>query len=245
MHINLSFRFALILICCFFCTLSLFPQDGCTADVIIKSDIKNITVFVNGRQISNCDSLKLKLPEGQYVISVTENSDRWNVRTYIDTIQITNCEEIILEYHFRDEVYLDSEPQDAEVFVSDSLVGYTPLFLNREINSVILKKPGYQEVSFHPGSSGSEKIKLEYIGLPVSESFFDEPVFKILVGSLVVLGGITAYYKLKADEKYDEYKITGNQKLLDETNKYDWISGISFGLVQINFGILIYHFLAE
>ncbi len=61
----------------------------------------------------------------------------------------------------------------------------------------------------------------------------------------MVLGAVTAYFKLKADDKFDEYKYSGDKKFLDETNRFDTISGISLALFQINFGYIIYRFLAE
>lgn len=77
------------------------------------------------------------------------------------------------------------------------------------------------------------------------ENFFTSSTFKILLGSAAVLGGVAAYFKIKADNKYDEYLSTKNQSTLDEVDKLDLISGISFGLLQINFGYLIYKFLTD
>jgi hypothetical protein len=65
------------------------------------------------------------------------------------------------------------------------------------------------------------------------------------VSSIVVLGGITAYYKIKADKRFDDYQATGDGALLNETRKYDLISGISFAALQVNFGFLIYYFLKD
>lgn len=77
------------------------------------------------------------------------------------------------------------------------------------------------------------------------ESFFTSTTFKILIGSAAVLGGISAYFKIKADKKYDDYLNTKKQSTLDEVDRLDLISGISFGLLQINFGYLIYKFLMD
>ena len=76
-------------------------------------------------------------------------------------------------------------------------------------------------------------------------SFFEGTLFKILVGSAVLLGASTAYIKLEADKKFDEYLITGDQKLLDQTNRLDVISGITFVATQINFGFILYLFLTD
>lgn len=85
----------------------------------------------------------------------------------------------------------------------------------------------------------------EYINKNKTENFFSSTTLKILIGSAAVLGGVAAYFKIKADRKYDEYLLTKNSSTLDEVNRLDLYSGISFGLLQINFGYLIYKFLTD
>lgn len=77
------------------------------------------------------------------------------------------------------------------------------------------------------------------------ESFFRSGTLKILLGSAAVFGGIAAYFKIQADKKYDDYLQSKNQSLLDEVTRLDLYSGISFGLLQINFGYLIYKILTD
>ncbi len=60
-----------------------------------------------------------------------------------------------------------------------------------------------------------------------------------------MLVGISTYFKLKADKKFDAYTITGEQTLLDQTFKYDLISGILFTALQINLGTLIYFLFSD
>ncbi|MDH7604419.1 MAG: hypothetical protein QHH13_05925 [Melioribacter sp.] len=68
---------------------------------------------------------------------------------------------------------------------------------------------------------------------------------KILIGTSAVLGATAAYFKINADKKYDEYLSTGDKEILKRVNRLDLYSGIAFGLLQINFGYLIYKFLLE
>jgi len=144
------------------------------------------------------------------------------------------------------EVLLNSSPQDAYVFFNDTLIGNTPLFVQSSFRNLTLRKSGYDDINilfdditpgriFPMNSNGQEKEK----------SFFEKDIFKILTAGIVVLGGTTAYFKLKADKKFEEFEFSGNSKLLDETRKYDLISGITFSALQINFGLLLYYFLTE
>jgi hypothetical protein len=144
------------------------------------------------------------------------------------------------------EILLDSHPQDANVFYNDSLIGSTPIFISSEMKNLTLKKSGYENYNLAIDKiSPGEKISLNFNGFQREESFFERDIFKILTAGIIVFGGTTAYFKLKADKKFDEYEFTGESKYLDETRKYDLISGITFGALQINFGLLLYYFLTE
>jgi len=144
------------------------------------------------------------------------------------------------------EVLLNSSPQDAYVFYNDSLIGNTPLFVQSSFTKLTLRKSGYDNthILFDDIIPG-KMVPMNYSGQEKEKSFFEKDIFKILTAGIVVLGGATAYFKIKADNKFEEYEFSGNSKLLDETRKYDLISGITFGALQINFGLLLYYFLSE
>ena len=145
----------------------------------------------------------------------------------------------------QDTLYLKTVPEDVYVMKNDSLIGHTPLFINGNLGDVILSKPGYEQRNFNLAGYDNSPVSLKFTGKKSTESFFESTVFKIFVSSIVVLGGITAYYKIKADKRYEDYQASGDGNLLNETRKYDLISGISFSALQVNFGFLIYYFLTE
>jgi len=91
--------------------------------------------------------------------------------------------------------------------------------------------------------SSAQPNIFEYVNK--KENFFSTTTFKILLGSAALLGGVTAYYKNKADKKYADYLITKNSSTLDEVDRLDLYSGVAFGLLQFNFGYLIYKFLTD
>ncbi len=144
------------------------------------------------------------------------------------------------------EILLNSSPQDAYVFQNDSLIGNTPIFVQNRITNFTLRKKGYADMNIlfdqiKPG----QIFPLNFVGFEKEKSFYEKDIFKILTAGIVVLGATTAYFKLEADNKFKEYENSGNNNLLDETRKYDLISGITFAALQINFGLLLYYFLIE
>jgi len=229
----------------FLFTVEYYPQD-CLAELIIESDIEGVEIFINNNSVGVGSPFRIKLETGDYVVTVNENSDRWDTGSFTNTLHITNCNEINLNYYFRSEVLLDTEPQNVSVFNKDSLIGFTPLFIPIDLEKVILQKPGYLGKEVLPDEIySSQKITLDYVGEEQKESFFEGTLFKVLVGSAVLLGASTAYIKLEADKKFDEYLITSDKKLLDETNRLDVISGVTFVAMQINFGFILYLFLTD
>jgi hypothetical protein len=234
----------LISLVCLF-SVNLSCQD-CKALLTIETNNDLAFVIINDSLEADGRITEFELDPGTYIIVVGENSDRWDAETFYDTIIVTACEKINRSYKFGRQTMLDSSPQDAYVYSNDTLIGHTPLLLSPEINSVTLKKDGYKEISHRlSGADHYEKVELIYTGREKKESFFESSAFKYLTGTLLVFGGITAYYKIQADKKFTDYQFTGSEELLKETRRFDTISGISFAAVQINFGLLLYFLLSD
>lgn len=220
-------------------------QD-CKSKLTIDTDLPNTRIFINDSLVTELNHYEYELNKGCYKITVLENSDKWNAQKFVEYIYLNDCSEEKLFYSSSKNIYLDSNPQDAYVFEGDSLIGSTPLFLDSKIKNIILRKTGYSDVNFENNfSSNKINIDLQFIGQQKQEKFISSTAFKILAGTAIALGAVTAYYKLKADDKFDEYHFSGDQKLLDQTRKFDVISGITFTAMQINLGYILFRFLTE
>jgi hypothetical protein len=221
----------------------------CKGKLIVESNTDDALIYIN-ENLEGKGKLEMELDAGTYIVTVAENNKSWDSKLYIDTIFLEACNHQRLNYNFRSDAYIQTQPEDAAVTRNDSLLGYTPLFIPNDYRSLTLSKPGYKDKIISLNQiPRNNPISLNFIGESAldgeKESFFEKDIFKYLVGGIVVLGGTTAYFKLKADNKFEEYQITGNQALHDEIDRYDLISGITFTALQINFGILIYYFLID
>ncbi len=213
--------------------------------LIIKTDSKENYVFING-ELKEKGSEEISLPPGKYSILIKKSLLEWNGSQIKDTVNITGeGNRIEKHYSFGKMTLLDTRPQNAGVLARDSLIGYTPLFIHEGIGSVTILKDNYSPLHINPADYRNNIINL---GTPLNghtESFVKTGWFKVLIGTAAVLGAAAAYYKIKADRKYDDYLNNGSQALLDEVNRYDLISGIALGALQINFGALLYFLLIE
>ena len=86
---------------------------------------------------------------------------------------------------------------------------------------------------------------MERNGIVKDKLFFQSHLFKYLSGSLIVFGVSAAYLKIKADHRYDDYLLTRDNGVLQETRRLDTYSGVAFAVTQINLAALVYFFLAD
>jgi len=221
-------------------------EGDCRAELVVETDQNTSSILINDEKVGS-GIVRTKLKNGKYVITAVEDYDRWNSKVYRDTVSIESCNDKKIAFNFNSDIYLQTEPEDVYVYNErDSLIGHSPLFISNSFNKLNLSKPGFESKTVAVNTLiPNEKIKLRFTGVETGKSFFEKDLFKYLLGGIVVLGGATAYFKLKADDKFEDYQFTGDQKLLDQTRRYDLISGISFTALQINFGLLLYYFLTD
>lgn len=222
---------------------AIHAQD-CKSLLGISTNDTSSAVFINEKYAGK-GNIEIELGKGKYYIFIKDDVLKWNAKEIRDSVIIDSCGITKrLSYTFEQSIFLSSSPANAEVFFRDSLIGSTPLSINQNVSQIELRKENYKPLSVNTRDlSKNPVLNLDYIGKKRQESFFKTDLFKVLLGTAVALGGTAVYYKLKANDTFDQYNQSGDAALLDKTNRYDLISGITFGALQINFGVLIYYFL--
>ncbi len=207
--------------------------------------VKNGNVIVFDDSVYLSANNPLKLTSGRHFVGIKNSLREW---TFINSeiIPVDSCGVMhTRKYEKPDISFFNTVPSDAVVSRGDSILGRTPMYLQGNLYDIIVTKTGYQILKLENNfGAGENPLKL----LPAvfengQDQFLNSRMFKILSGSLVILGGISAYTKIKADNYFDRYQAFGVDSDLRQTRKYDLISGISFGLMQINLAYLVYNFL--
>lgn len=220
--------------------------QNCGSKVTFNIDDPNASIYLNDELVGT-GSVEIELTKGEYNLYIRESGLSWNAKHIKEKIEITECgKEYEFNYSFNELIYFDSTPQDVYVFNNDSLIGNSPMFIPNGITTLHLTKPHYESKTIQLNyDKALSPVKLDFNGVRKNGRFINTPWFKALIGSAVVLGGIAAYYKIQADQSYDEYQETNQQKFLDDTDKYDLVSGIAFGTLQVNFAALLYLVLTD
>jgi hypothetical protein len=61
----------------------------------------------------------------------------------------------------------------------------------------------------------------------------------------IIAGATSAYFKLKADNRYSDYIRTGNATSLAEVDRLDTAAGVALAATQISLGLFTYFLLSE
>jgi hypothetical protein len=220
-------------------------QDSLTI-LKVQTNVDSAGLFIDGNFISVGNEFQVELEPGVHSIQIVEELKKWDADIITDTVQIEKSRELFLSYTFNNQYLLNSNPQDVYIFEKDSLVGFTPILLEAGFKELKLEKPDYKSIYITPEEiSNGEMPELQFTGQPLEQQFFGSTLFYVLLGTAIALGATTAYYKLEADNLYEEYKITGDPGLVDNIDHYDEQSAGTFIAMEICVGALIYFFLAE
>ncbi len=163
-------------------------------------------------------------------------------------------------------VELASEPAGAEVFAGDSLIGHTPMRVQRAIlDSVTLWFPArdaWNAQVLRPSAEGPDAgtgvrmLRFDaqklFLGVPAGKARIEDNSFQLpaadvlLPAGLGLAAGVAAVIlKQRADALYDDYVRTGDESLLSQTKKYDIYAGVSLALLQFGLGYFIYRLFDE
>lgn len=137
--------------------LDLSKIQAKSGTLIIKSQITDYTLYVNGNLETSREPLKLDY--GVYVIRAEkEGYNPFETQVSINSPQQTiaiNLEKI----EKLGKMTISSTPDNAQVFVDNTLVGYTPLTykLAHGVHTVTLKKEGYNDFVLSSVTIGDEE----------------------------------------------------------------------------------------
>ncbi|MBU0558385.1 MAG: PEGA domain-containing protein [Bacteroidetes bacterium] len=234
-----------IVVMIIFVFTNIWSQE-CVSEVHIKTNAHNSIIEINENVLIASDTT-LSLNRGVYQLKIKESKVKWGSRTILDTMNIVNCDEqFFREYHFDSERMITSNPTDADVYLNGIFMGRTPLIYSGNNETLLLSKKYFESKSIRSSDvSGKMVVSLKQIEFNSETEFSETILFKVLFGSAVILGSTAAYLKIEADRNYDKYLETQDKKYLNTVNSLDLYSGIAFGALQINFGVLIYKFIFE
>lgn len=232
--------------------------DSNLAAFTVHSNVEGARVFVDSvfLGLTPLDNHPLK-PGLHTLRCIHSNAESWLMPLMSETLMVAPRTHIERMFTFPTVHVIRSEPYGASVRFHDSIVGTTPCIVStfsvKEL--VTLSKEGYEEETFPLTLHGGElSIRLRSVpGYPSGQSPLVAtgqqsknllPVY-LASGTTVLAGIAAAYFKIKADGGYNEYRISGDPASLDEVHRFDTISGTALLTSEIGLIVLSYILLSR
>lgn len=197
-----------------------------------------------------------RLPAGDHELSVFYPSPfDWSAFVQQKSLRLEAGAEIESSFEFGRLLTFHSVPSGATVLFEGSELGRTPLFYRSNGamgGSITISKENYQSVTFAIPDRPSI-VRLDPLGdghlPPTVEYPSAAPPHKWMTISsaagMVVSGVAAAYFKDRANRRFEQYSTTNDPSLLSSTRRYDRLSLISLIVTQATFAILIYSLLSD
>jgi len=225
------------------------------ARLLVASDVPGARVFLDGSEAGVTPLTIGSLGAGIHELEVRPpNEASWLMRTVRRSVQLAPGETLEWTAVVAPSLLFQTIPSGAEVLLGDSLLGVTPVVLDRGVlagaRPPVVRRNGYAPVILSPAVAGGSRdaftlpLDLTDPGMTPEDPFRPPPVSplpKILAaGGAVAAGAMAAALKVQADNSYDEYLLTGDPALKADAHVYDTEAAMALVATQACLVLLAY-----
>ncbi len=200
-------------------------------------------LYIEGNFIKTTNNFDTTLNSGIYLVEAYSVDSLFNQNIFKRKINLQSDTLIDLNYSF--EIFINTKPQDAEVYIDSLFYGFTPLKLKLMFSPQFLqlKLTGYKETIINLANEFyfNKEIVLESLEKEARKSFYKYKY--IALTSMIVNGVFSTYYKQLANKYF--YKKDKDQSDYQKIRKYDNYSAVFTIGMEISFGIFVYSLFQE
>jgi hypothetical protein len=229
-----------------------------SGSVEIRTGITGVRVYADSQYLGATPLPAAGVAEGMHIFRyVPPDAGRWLSSAVIETLMIRPGDRLVRTVDFPPLYHITTEPYGATVRRNGIPVGETPVDLQVSPSKdlITVARPGYEEAAV--AFTGEERT-VHILLRPTGETMADQQSiylsgertknsFPILVttGATVLTGAAAAFFKIRADNYYDDYTRTGNQESLSQVHRLDVASGLSLAASELSLLTLAYFLLAR
>ena len=228
--------------------------------VISKPD--EAQVYIDTTMIGKTPIYKYTLKKDTYTLKIINpvSLKSWEEQNFQTELTLSN--DTTIEVQFDYFYFFNSNPFNTSVLHKDSLLGLTPLrYFSEEklFGNILFRKENYHDKIFDLKNYNFETGN--YVNLEPLTTNVDDIVYKnrdtefktkrnfIVAGSFGAAAIISAYttirFKNTANDSYDRYLISYDQKDLDEANRNDIFAAVSLVVMQAALALAIYFLIVD
>ncbi|MBI1804195.1 MAG: PEGA domain-containing protein [Ignavibacteriae bacterium] len=215
------------------------------ATLSVRSEIDGVSVYVDSELVGITPLDRCPIMEGTHILRfIHPEAQRWLNAAVVETLLVHPAEQISRTAAFPEFFYITSQPFGATVRADGRVLGETPLYLpsSGAPSFVMLSKDGFREatvpvtgslnISLQP-LDGTALAGLGSVFLSTNQTKSSLPIY-LTSAATVIAGAAAAYFKIKADNAYSDYRQNGDQSSLDRIHHNDAISGVALVACEVN-----------
>jgi hypothetical protein len=227
--------------------------DTGSSRIAVTSDPPGAILYLDSVNIGTSPVRDLAIFPGHHTLRcMSAERDVWPAAVTAETLVVRPGDTVHCHCVLPRVYHVASDPGGAEIFLGDSIVAVTPAFLTDRYRGrpLFVRAAGHEEeLLVLPESSGVVYVRLRPDptgkelppGPLITESQQQDMLPVYLSSGTAILSGVAAaYFKIKADSYYNDYRESGDPALLDRVHRYDTISGVSLVVSQVSIGALAY-----
>lgn len=152
-------------------------------------------------------------------------------------------------FHYR----FESIPSGASVFAGSQRIGVTPMLhkSDRPLNELVrMELKGFHATMIEPGSAiwNHVPVRLEP-NAQVNEAVRSNHIVEekrpnwvniAVSASALAAGALAVHYRTKADNRFDDFGVTGKASLRSDIRRLDVQSGVALGVMQAGLGFVAF-----
>ena len=228
-----------------------------TATMRITTAPSGATIILDSSSLGTTPlEVKNILPGVHILHYIHPEKNSWLHPSIEESLIVKNGQHVERDIHFPLVYHITSDPFGASVIENDSIIGKTPMILSTPsgLTSITLTKNGYENAAaVLPSAGGEVHVQMEAqknISGNTSDLLMNDRTKNsthayIVSGAAVVSGVVAAYFKIKADGRYADYRNTGDTGILTEVHRFDTISGVALVSCQASLILLSYLLLSK
>lgn len=244
----------LLPLCALTLLLAIGPTEanGQQRQLALTSNADSAGVWVDGAWLGSVEDGPFMIASSaREVVVRPPGNGLWSINPLRFDLEEVSGESIILDASFEHHYRIESIPSGASVFLGETGLGKTPMIHRSPVpleQMIRLELSGYTSETIEAGTRLWNHVSVpmtpagsmaEAIG---SNHVLDEKgpnwVNIAVTASAFVAGALAVHYRTKADNRFDDYGVTGKESLRSDIRRLDVQSGVALGVMQAGLGFV-------
>ena len=241
---------------CLLAVVTMFVVDASAQDrrLRVVSNVDSATVYVDGVRVGMVAGSPFMIDQSaRHVVVRMSDEGIWSVEPLSFELPVEPTASVSLEAVFDHHYRIESVPSGASVISGREELGMTPLLYRSEgplQEAIRIQLEGYREGTVTAGSDVWNHVSMKLMPLTSSaEAVRSDHIMEekgpnwvniAVAATSVAAGALAVHYRTKADNRFDDYGVSGKESLRSDIRRLDVQSGVALGAMQAGLGFVAF-----